>query len=128
MNKKSQDQMSMMKMQDMVDIFYKLNRIRDNYYYSGSMKGINDVTPVERAENLIRLVSENNSQARQNAEIFIDILKNMEMLNTSRYNNKINMRTRRNSTSYGNDIISKIKFFLNSLNDEEWSNTYLGSE
>ena len=119
MNKKSQDQMSMMKMQDMVDIFYKLNRIRDNYYYSGSMKGINDVTPVERAENLIRLVSENNSQARQNAEIFIDILKNMEMLNTSRYNNKINMRTRRNSTSYGNDIISKIKFFLNSLNDEE---------
>lgn len=120
MNKKSQDQLSMMKMQDMIDIFYKLNRIRDNSYYHGNMKNMNDVPPVERAENLIRLISENNSQTRQNAEIFIDILRNMEMLNASRYNNnKISTHTRRSSTTYSNDIISKIKFFLNSLNDEE---------
>lgn len=121
MGKKRPDQISMMKMQDMIDIFYKLNRIKDNSYDHNYSNSLNDIPPIDKAENLIRFITKkNDNMTNQNAEILFNILKNVELINSNqnRHNKRIT-NSMENSKLYDNDFISKIKFFLKSLNDEE---------
>lgn len=119
MHKKRRDQISMMKMQDMIDVFYILSHMRDNSYNQNYSRSMNNKQPINKAENLIRIISENKNMNSKNVGILIDILRNIEMLNNNGYINKISSNPKRNSTLFNNDIMSKIKFFLNSLNDEE---------
>lgn len=120
MKNKRPDPNSLLIVQDLMDILYKIKRIKGNSYDNIFSDKLNNLPPLDRAESLIRYMSKNNNSS-QNAEIFINILRNLEMLNQNQsHSQRGNYSSKmQNSMHNDNDIISKIKFFLKSLNDEE---------
>lgn len=119
MNNKRPDPNSLLIVEDLMDILYKIKRIKGNSYDNNFTDKLNNLPPIDRAESLIRYMSKNNNNnSSHNAEIFINILRNLEMLNQNQ-NHRQRDNYGRMQNSMHNDIISKIKFFLKSLNDEE---------
>lgn len=119
MNKKGPDPVTLLKLRDMLDVIYRINRIKDNNYDQSIANNLNKMPPIYQAENLIRYLSNNsnNKKMNQNAEIFIEILKNIELLNQ-------NSKGSSNSPYFNKNMddanfLDKIKYFLKSLNDEE---------
>ena len=121
MNRKEPDPNSLLILQDMIDIFYKISRIKDNSYDQNASKNINSIIPIDKAENLIRYMSQNtDNTTKQNADIFVNILKNIDSMNQNQYRKQRNNSNSSKNLNYDNhDVINKIKFFLKSLNDEE---------
>jgi len=120
-NRKEPDPNSLLILQDMIDIFYKISRIKDNSYDQNASKNINSIIPIDKAENLIRYMSQNtDNTTKQNADIFVNILKNIDSMNQNQYRKQRNNSNSSKNLNYDNhDVINKIKFFLKSLNDEE---------
>lgn len=116
--KKGPDTITLLKLKDMFDVIYIINRIKSSNYDKGIVNDINKVTPINQAENIIRYLSDssNNKKMNQNAEIFIDLLRNIELLNQNNGGYDLS-KSNRNITN--RDLFSKIKYFLNSLNNEE---------
>ena len=128
MKKKGPDINSLSKMQDIMDILYKLNRIKDNSYDVNYLKHINEMPPIDKAQNILKYISQNTDNAtKDNAEMFINILKNIDEvklnvnnMNQNKHgNNNISSNLNKKLTYDNNDLFNKIKFFLKSLNDEE---------
>jgi len=130
-------------MQDIIDILYKINRIKENSYDQNFTRQLDNMPPIDKAQNLIRYISNNtDSVNRKNADILINILKNINEVNNNNNGNhnknkKININRNKNfqniqknkkydnssnidsNSIYDNDsLLSKLKFFLKSLNDE----------
>lgn len=121
MRRKGADVVSLLKLQDMIDVLNALNRIKDNSYDQEIYDNLNDMNFRDKAESIMRHISKNtDGNTRQNAEIFIDILRNIDMLNNNQYNKNKKRYYMGRNLSYGqSDLLDKIKFFLKSLNDEE---------
>jgi len=128
MYKKGPDINSLLKMQDIMDILYKLNRIKDNSYDENYSKYLDNMPPIDKAQNIIKYISQNtDNTTKDNAEMFIKILKNIDEvkynvnnMNHKRYEKPNIGSNLNNKQTYNNsDIFDKIKNFLKSLNDEE---------
>ena len=128
MYKKGPDINSLLKMQDIMDILYKLNRIKDNSYDENYSKYLDNMPPIDKAQNIIKYISQNtDNTTKDNAEMFIKILKNIDEvkynvnnMNQKRYGKPNIGSNLNNKQTYNNsDIFDKIKNFLKSLNDEE---------
>jgi len=119
---------SLLKMQDMMDILYKLNRIKDNSYDENYSKHLDNMPPIDKAQNIIKYISQNtDNTTKENAERFIKILKNIDEVkyNVNNMNQKKYGKTNigsnlSNKQIYNNgDTFDKIKKILKLLNDEE---------
>lgn len=128
MYKKGPDINSLLKMQDIMDILYKLNRIKDNSYDENYSKHLDNMPPIDKAQNIIKYISQNtDNTTKENAEMFIKILKNIDEvkynvnnMNQKRYGKSKIGSNSSNKQIYNNgDTFDKIKNFLKSLNDEE---------
>jgi len=126
--KKGPDINSLLKMQDIMDILYKLNRIKDNSYDENYSKHLDNMPPIDKAQNIIKYISQNtDNTTKENAEMFIKILKNIDEvkynvnnMNQKRYGKSKIGSNSSNKQIYNNgDTFDKIKNFLKSLNDEE---------
>jgi len=117
---------SLLVMQDMMDILYKLNRIKDNSYDENFSKHLDNIPPIDKAQNIIKFISQNaDNTTKESAELFINILKNIDEvkwnvnnINQKKYG-KSNIGLSNKSKYNNNDFLNKIKYFLKSLNDEE---------
>jgi len=144
LNKNEPDLNSLMKVQDIIDVLYKINRIKDNSYDQNFNRQLNNMPPVDKAQDIIKYISKNSDlMTRQNADILIDILRNVNEVNhninsnirSSKNNrngrNTENIRNSKNSENYKNvsnskkysiksddNFLDKIKNFLKLLNDE----------
>lgn len=131
MTRKEPDLNSLLIMQDLMDILYKINRIKDNSYDQNFTKQLDNMPPIDKAQNMIRYFSKNgDSMTRKNADIFINILKNINEVNINKnnvsnknnngsyqkYNNNSNLG--KNSIFEDSNLFNKLKYFLKSLNDE----------
>lgn len=125
LDKKKPDMISLLKLQDIMDILYKMNRIKDNSYDKKISKNLDNMPPIDKAQNILKYIFQNtDNMTKENAEMFINMLKNMDKYNNNENQRKyrkpdIGSKLGKNSTYYNNDIFNKIKYFLNSLNDEE---------
>lgn len=128
MYKKGPDINSLLKMQDIMDILYKVNRIKDNSYDENYSKHLDNMPPIDKAQNIIKYISQNtDNMTKENAEIFIKILKNIDEvkynvnnMNQKRYGKSKTGSNLSNKQTYKTgDTFDKIKNFLKSLNDEE---------
>lgn len=125
MRKRGPDINSLLMMQDIMDILLKLNRIKDNSYDRSFSKYLDNMPPIDKVQNIIKYISQNtDNTTKENAEIFINILKNIDEVNNNmnqkKYgNHNISSNLSNNSTYNKNDLFNKIKYFLKSLNDEE---------
>lgn len=126
--KKKPDVNSLLKMQDMMDILYKLNRIKDNSYDENYSKHFNNMPPIDKVQNIIKYISQNTDKTtKDSAELFINILNNidevkwnMNNMNQKKYGkSNIGSNLSNKQTYSNNDYLNKIKLFLKSLNDEE---------
>lgn len=115
----SSDPNALMKMQDMMDIMYKLSRIQNNGYNSNYARRLNSMTPADKAGSMIRGMASNfDRDTRRSAENFIGILQNIEEM---RFNmgtpQARNASTSEYNTGEGFTGLDKIKNFLKSLNN-----------
>lgn len=108
----------LLKLRDMLDVIYRINRIKDNNYDKSIADNLNKMPPIYQAENLIRYLSDNgnNKKTNQNAEIFMEILKNIELLNQNNKGSSNSSYFNKNMNDI--NLLDKIKIFLKSLNDE----------
>lgn len=138
LNKKEPDLNSLFKVQDIIDILYRINRIKDNSYDQNFKGQLDNMPPFDRAQNIIKYISKNSDDmTKKNADIFINILKNINEVNyngknfrgqqnfrnqkNNRNKNYRMYRTNSNSRNYpisDNTFIEKLKNFLKLLNDE----------
>ncbi|MBP1926551.1 hypothetical protein J2Z76_002420 [Sedimentibacter acidaminivorans] len=131
LHKKETDLNSLLKMQDVIDILYRINRIKDNSYDQNLKGQLDNMPPLDRAQNIIKYISKNSDDmTKKNADIFINILKNINEVNhngsnfRNRNNNKNHKiyRTNSNPRNYpiidNNSFVEKIKNILKLLNDE----------
>lgn len=136
MTRKEPDLNSLLIIQDLMEIFYKINRIKDNSYDQSFKRQFDNMPPIDKAQNMLRYISKNtDSMTRKNADIFINILKNIDEINNNENYNKNNRNNRNNRnnnyykyrsssnldnrTKYANNsMLNKLKYFLKSLNDE----------
>lgn len=131
LHKKEPDLNSLFKIQDIIDILYRVNRIKDNSYDQNFRGQLDNMPPFDRAQNIIKYISKNGDDVtKKNADIFINILKNInEVNNGNNFRNQKNnrnknyrmYRTNSNSRNYpisDNTLIEKLKNFLKLLNDE----------
>lgn len=117
---------SILKLQDMLDILYTINRIMESSNNVNNEGGTNRPSSSNKSQNIIKNFHHNtNGMTNPNIDMFINLLREMDSLN--RRNNYIDhnkYRRNRNSSNYNNggdesfSIVDKIKLFLNSLNDE----------
>ena len=116
--KKGPDPIMLLKLRDMLDVIYRINRIKDNNYDKSIADNLNKMPPIYQAENLIRYLSDNgnNKKTNQNAEIFMEILKNIELLNQNNKGSSNSSYFNKNMNDI--NLLDKIKIFLKSLNDE----------
>lgn len=122
MRRKGPDVVSLLKLQDMLDVLNTLNRIKDNSYDREASNNLNDMNFMDKTESLMRHISDNaDGNTRQNAEALINILRNLDMLNNNYRYGKTGKRPEgsRNLSYSESGMLNKIKFFLKSLNDEE---------
>lgn len=126
MSKKKPDINSLVKMQDMMDILYKLNRIKDNSYDQKISKHLDNMPPINKAQDILKYISrDTDNMSKENAELFINILKNIDEVKNNLNNinqkkhEKYNISSNNNPIYNENDLFGKIKNFLKSLNDKE---------
>ncbi len=129
LNKKEPDLNSLLKMQDIIDILYIINRIKDNSYDQNFKGQLDNMPPLDRAQNIIKYISKNSDDmTRKNVDILMNILQNINEVNHNRNNfrnNNINYRGYKTKSNLGNypisdknNYIEKLKKFLKLLNDE----------
>lgn len=119
------------KIQDMMDIMYSLNRIRSNNYDDDLIDEIKKMNSIDKTESLLKILSKNgNKITRVNSNYLIRLMRDVDsvkrdvnyMKNANKKNsenkNYISKLNCDESEENGN-FLSKIMFFLNSLNDEE---------
>lgn len=118
MYRKGPNPFVLLKLGDMLDVLYKINRIKYNNYDKRIAQELMRMPPIDQAENFIKYLSDtsNNQKINQNAEILIEILRNIERLN---HNTRRSSSTNYNKKLLNTDFFSKIKLFLKALNEEE---------
>jgi hypothetical protein len=135
LNGKEADLNSLLIMQDLIDILYKVNRIKDNSYDPNFTRQFDNMQPIDKVQNIIKYISKNTDRrTRKNADILINILGNINEVNRSESSNRkknsdrnknknnqkysTSLNVGRNSIYDSNSLLNKLKYFLKSLNDE----------
>lgn len=122
------DKSTMLKLQDMLDIVFKLNRIKDNNYKLVDLQYLDNLPLLEKAQGVLKEVSKHlQGEEKYNTEKIMDLMNGVEIA-------RVNLQSlKKNGTRDPNTVVQsmnplitgkqntmdKVKNMLNLLNEAD---------
>lgn len=126
------DPKSFLIMEDILEILYILNRMRNNSYDYDYVKNVNKMSEMDRLEDFIKLLFSNkDKKTKESAKKLMSLIQDIDSvkyginnLHHNEYKEReelyLKPKFKENLYTEGDDgLFNKLIFFLKSLNDEE---------